>query len=60
MFSNSAKAAGVVIMNEIGVDPGVDHLYALKTIKEVHESGGKVKTMNMSPTLVCTHPECGI
>lgn len=39
---NSAKAAGVVVMNEIGVDPGVDHLYALKTINEVHAEGGKV------------------
>jgi saccharopine dehydrogenase (NADP+, L-glutamate forming) len=29
-------------MNEIGVDPGVDHLYALKTINEVHAEGGKV------------------
>ncbi|KAF9929353.1 saccharopine dehydrogenase (NADP+, L-glutamate-forming), partial [Modicella reniformis] len=41
-FDEAAKAAGVVVMNEIGVDPGVDHLYALKTIKEVHEQGGKI------------------
>ncbi|KAG0089387.1 saccharopine dehydrogenase (NADP+, L-glutamate-forming) [Podila epicladia] len=41
-FDEAAKAAGVVIMNEIGVDPGVDHLYALKTINEVHAEGGKV------------------
>lgn len=26
-------------MNEIGLDPGIDHLYALKTIEEVHEAG---------------------
>jgi hypothetical protein len=29
-------------MNEIGLDPGIDHLYAVKTIKQVHEEGGKV------------------
>ena len=29
-------------MNEIGLDPGVDHLYAIKTIDEVHAKGGKV------------------
>ncbi|KAF9897242.1 saccharopine dehydrogenase (NADP+, L-glutamate-forming) [Lobosporangium transversale] len=29
-------------MNEIGVDPGVDHLYAVKTINEVHAEGGKI------------------
>jgi spermidine synthase len=36
------KAAGIVVMNEIGLDPGIDHLYAVKTIDEVHSQGGKV------------------
>lgn len=36
------KAAGIVVMNEIGLDPGIDHLYAIKTIDEVHAEGGKV------------------
>lgn len=31
----AAKAKGLVVMNEIGVDPGVDHLYAMKAIDEV-------------------------
>lgn len=34
--------AGITIMNEIGLDPGIDHLYAIKTIDEVHKSGGKI------------------
>ncbi|KDQ10872.1 hypothetical protein BOTBODRAFT_35823 [Botryobasidium botryosum FD-172 SS1] len=38
-----ARTAGIVVMNEIGLDPGIDHLYAVKTIDEVHEKGGKVK-----------------
>lgn len=29
-------------MNEIGLDPGIDHLYAVKMIDEVHAAGGKV------------------
>ncbi|KAF8939980.1 saccharopine dehydrogenase [Dissophora ornata] len=41
-YDEAAKAAGVIVMNEIGVDPGVDHLYALKTINEVHAEGGKI------------------
>lgn len=36
------KGAGITVLNEVGVDPGVDHLYAIKTINEVHEKGGKV------------------
>lgn len=38
----AAKEAGIVVMNEIGLDPGIDHLYAVKTIEEVHAKGGKV------------------
>lgn len=37
-----AKAAGVTVMNEIGLDPGIDHLYAVKTIEEVHNEGGQI------------------
>ncbi|RDB15379.1 Saccharopine dehydrogenase [NADP(+), L-glutamate-forming] [Hypsizygus marmoreus] len=39
----AAKEAGIVVMNEIGLDPGIDHLYAVKTIDEVHAKGGKIK-----------------
>ena len=38
----SAKDAGITVMNEIGLDPGIDHLYAVRTIDEVHKEGGKV------------------
>jgi len=37
-----AKEAGITVMNEIGLDPGIDHLYAIKTIDEVHKAGGKI------------------
>nr|AAT93229.1 YNR050C [Saccharomyces cerevisiae] len=36
--------AGITVMNEIGLDPGIDHLYAVKTIDEVHRAGGKLKS----------------
>jgi saccharopine dehydrogenase (NADP+, L-glutamate forming) len=41
-LDNAAKAAGITVLNEVGVDPGVDHLYAVKKIDEVHARGGKV------------------
>ncbi|KAJ3323891.1 saccharopine dehydrogenase (NADP+, L-glutamate-forming) [Blyttiomyces sp. JEL0837] len=41
-FDQAAKDAGVIVMNEIGVDPGIDHLYAVKIIEEVHAAGGKI------------------
>ncbi|KAJ3036825.1 saccharopine dehydrogenase (NADP+, L-glutamate-forming) [Rhizophlyctis rosea] len=41
-FDEAAKQAGVIVLNEIGLDPGIDHLYAVKTISEVHAQGGKI------------------
>ncbi|CAO2649565.1 Nn.00g069500.m01.CDS01 [Neocucurbitaria sp. VM-36] len=38
----AAKEAGITVFNEIGVDPGVDHLSAVLTIDEVHKAGGKI------------------
>ncbi|MFX0063064.1 MAG: saccharopine dehydrogenase C-terminal domain-containing protein [Candidatus Hermodarchaeota archaeon] len=37
-----AKAAGVVFLNELGVDPGIDHMSAMKIIDRVHKAGGKI------------------
>jgi len=39
---NKAVAAGITILNEIGLDPGIDHLSAMKIIDEVKEHKGKV------------------
>lgn len=41
-LDQAAKDAGITVMNEIGLDPGIDHLYAVKTIEEVHSEGGKI------------------
>ncbi|KAI8872471.1 hypothetical protein GQ42DRAFT_174340 [Ramicandelaber brevisporus] len=39
-----AKDAGIVIMNEIGLDPGIDHLTAMSIIDEVKRDGGRIKS----------------
>lgn len=41
-LDKEAKDAGITVFNEIGLDPGIDHLYAVKTISEVHKEGGKI------------------
>jgi saccharopine dehydrogenase-like NADP-dependent oxidoreductase len=45
-LDDAVKEAGITVLNEVGVDPGVDHLYAIKTINEVHEKGGKACTIS--------------
>ena len=39
----SARAAGIVILNEMGLDPGMDHMSAMKLIDEVKRTGGVVR-----------------
>lgn len=37
-----AKANNLVFMNEIGLDPGIDHLSAMKIMDEIRDKGGKI------------------
>ena len=41
-LDQAAKDAGITIMNEIGVDPGLDHMSAMKIIDKIKSKGGKV------------------
>ncbi|MGJ3239107.1 MAG: saccharopine dehydrogenase C-terminal domain-containing protein [Anaerolineae bacterium] len=34
-----ARKAGIVMLNEVGVDPGLDHMSAMKLIDELHAEG---------------------
>ena len=43
------KSKGLVFMNEIGVDPGIDHMSAMKVIDKIHEKGGKCCCSNLLP-----------
>ena len=36
------KELGLIFLNECGLDPGIDHMSAMKTIHEVERSGGKI------------------
>lgn len=37
-----AQDAGIIILNEIGLDPGIDHMSAMRIIHQVAADGGKV------------------
>ena len=37
-----AKANNLIFMNEIGLDPGIDHMSAMKIIDEIKDKGGKI------------------
>lgn len=37
-----AKANNLVFMNEVGLDPGIDHMSAMKILDEIRAKGGKI------------------
>ncbi len=41
-FDEAAKKAGIPIYMELGLDPGIDHISAMKVIDEIKEKGGDV------------------
>ncbi|KAL1547882.1 alpha-aminoadipic semialdehyde synthase [Salvia divinorum] len=43
-LDESAKSSDVTILCEMGLDPGIDHMMAMKMIDEAHARGGKIKS----------------
>jgi saccharopine dehydrogenase-like NADP-dependent oxidoreductase len=41
-LDTAVKKNGLVFMNEIGVDPGIDHMSAMQVIDKIHAKGGKM------------------
>lgn len=40
---DDAVKAGVILLNEAGLDPGIDHMSAMRIIDTVRERGGKIE-----------------
>lgn len=38
-----AKEKDLIFLNEIGLDPGIDHMSAMRIIDDVHNRGGKIR-----------------
>ncbi len=44
-LDESAKKAGLLFLNEIGLDPGIDHMTAMRIIDHIHNKNGKVEEL---------------
>ncbi|OMO86412.1 Saccharopine dehydrogenase / Homospermidine synthase [Corchorus olitorius] len=44
MLDEKAKSAGITILGEMGLDPGIDHMMAMKMINQGHLRKGKIKS----------------
>ncbi len=43
-LDKAARDKNIVLFNELGLDPGIDHASAMKIIDDIHQQGGKVLT----------------
>jgi saccharopine dehydrogenase-like NADP-dependent oxidoreductase len=41
-LDNDAHRKGILILNEMGLDPGIDHMSAMSLLKEIKNRGGKI------------------
>jgi saccharopine dehydrogenase (NADP+, L-glutamate forming) len=41
-LDEDARRAGVLLLNEVGLDPGIDHMEAMKVIDGIRAEGGRV------------------
>lgn len=44
-LDESARKAGLLFLNEIGLDPGIDHMTAMRIIDHIHNKNGKVEEL---------------
>ncbi len=42
LFDNEVKDAGLIFLNEMGLDPGIDHMDTMRLISKVKDNGGNL------------------
>lgn len=45
-LGDEARQRALVFMNELGLDPGIDHMSAMQRINDIKEKGGKITLFN--------------
>jgi len=47
-LDGAAREKGIILMNECGVDPGLDHMSAMQMIRQIEEEGGELLAFESS------------
>jgi alpha-aminoadipic semialdehyde synthase len=45
-MKDEVEAAGLVFLNEVGLDPGLDHMSAMKIVDDIHDRGGTITSFS--------------
>jgi len=54
-LDDKAKDAGVILLNESGLDPGIDHMSAMRVIHNVESKGGKIVSFRSTTGALPSH-----
>ena len=54
-LDNKAKEAGIILLNECGLDPGIDHMSAMRVIHKVEENKGKIMSFRSTTGALPSH-----
>ena len=54
-LDDKAKDAGVLLLNESGLDPGIDHMSAMRIIHDVESKGGKIVSFRSTTGALPSH-----
>jgi saccharopine dehydrogenase-like NADP-dependent oxidoreductase len=54
-LDKKAKQAGILILNECGLDPGIDHMSAMRIIHEIERKKGKVTSFRSTTGALPSH-----
>ena len=54
-LDKKAKNAGILILNECGLDPGIDHMSAIRIIHSIEHDGGKVSSFRSTTGALPAH-----
>ncbi|MBS3777829.1 MAG: saccharopine dehydrogenase NADP-binding domain-containing protein [Candidatus Thermoplasmatota archaeon] len=54
-LDNDAKEANILLLNECGLDPGIDHMSAMKIIHDVEQNNGYIESFHSTTGALPSH-----
>ena len=57
-LNEAARNAGILLLNECGLDPGIDHMSAMRIIHQVKKNGGKITSFKSTTGALPSHEAC--
>jgi len=54
-LDKKARNAGILLLNECGLDPGIDHMSAMRVIHEIERKGGKIISFKSTTGALPSH-----